>query len=246
MANGDFGPISIGKGDTVIISATPIPGNETSVYRIINQLFKEGAEVVYQARAQVHVSGHGSKDEIAQMVQATRPRDTLPFHGEHRMMALFKDLAAELGIGEERVTMAEVGDVIEITNESIRITDHVSLPPVYLDGGTVVREGDVVIRDRQALADDGIVLIVVAIDRQTGQIVAGPELVTRGFVHAGESAELLNATKERVSGVLKGFSTEHFSGDIGPISRQLRNNTQKFLEKETGRKPMVFPMVLVV
>ncbi len=246
IANGDYGPISIGRGDTVIISASPIPGNETSVYRIINQLFKDGAEVVYSARALVHVSGHGSQDEIAKIVEVTRPQETLPFHGEPRMMALFVDLVAEQGIGPERVTLAEVGDVIELTPDSIAITGSVPAPPVYLDGGSVVGEGDVVIRDRQALADDGIVMIVVAIDRETGKVVAGPELVTRGFVHVGGSGELLDATKERLRGVLSNLSHEQYSPEHSPLSRQLRNTTQKFLEKETGRRPMVLPVVMLV
>lgn len=246
IANGDHKEIKAGEGDTVVISATPIPGNETAVHKIINALFRQGAEVIYGARALVHVSGHGSWDEISKVIELTRPRHVMPFHGEHRMLALYADLALEHGIGSDRYTRAEVGDVVEMTPEGVQIVDHIAASPVYVDGASVGEVGEVVIRDRQALADDGIVMVVVCVDRETGAIVAGPELVTRGFVHVGESTSLLYATKERILEVLGGYTGDQHSEDGQYLSRQLRNATQQFLQRETGRRPMVLPMVMEV
>ncbi len=246
IANGDHKEIKIGEGDTVVVSATPIPGNVTSVYRIINSLFRQGAEVIYNARALVHVSGHGSRDEISEVLLLTRPQHCLPFHGEHRMLALYADLALEHGLGSDKVTIAEVGDVVAVTPERVEKQGRVPASPVYVDGGTVGEVGDVVIRDRQALADDGIVMVVVSVDRESGEIVAGPELVTRGFVHVGESTELLEATKQRIRDVLGDYTGDHHSEDGQYLSRQLRNATQQFLHRETGRRPMVLPMVMEV
>jgi ribonuclease J len=246
IASGEHREIKVGEGDTVVISATPIPGNETAVYRIINSLFKQGAEVIYNARALVHVSGHGSRDEISRVIDLTRPQHVMPFHGEHRMLALYHDLALEHGIGSDRFTLAEVGDVVEITPDLVRIVDHIPASPVYVDGASVGDVGEVVIRDRQALADDGIVMIVVSIDRETGDIVAGPELVTRGFVHVGESSHLIESTKDRIRELLSRHTGDHRPEDIQAVSQQLRNATQQYLHKETGRKPMVLPMVMEV
>jgi ribonuclease J len=246
IANGDHKEIRVGPGDTVIISATPIPGNETAVYRIINGLFKQGAEVIYNARALVHVSGHGSRDEIAEVLRLTRPRHVLPFHGEHRMLALYGDLAREHGMNDDQITLAEVGDVVKVTPDAVGIVDRVAASPVYVDGESVGDVGEMVIRDRRALADDGIVMVVVSVDRETGEIVAGPELVTRGFVHAGESTELLDATKQRILDVLGDYTGDHHSEDGQYLSRQLRNATQQFLFQETGRKPMILPTVMEV
>lgn len=246
IANGDHKEIKIGEGDTVVVSATPIPGNETAVFRIIDSLFRQGAEVIYNARALVHVSGHGSRDEIAKVIELTRPQHVMPFHGEQRMLALYADLALEHGLGADQYTRVEVGDVVEVTPEAVAIVDKIAASPVYVDGGSVGEVGDVVIRDRQALADDGIVMVVVSVDRETGAIVAGPELVTRGFVHVGESTELLDATKQRIRDVLGDYTGNHHTEDGQYLSRQLRNATQQFLQRETGRKPMVLPMVMEV
>jgi ribonuclease J len=246
IANGDHREIKIGVGDTVIVSATPIPGNETAVYRIINALFRHGAEVIYSSRALVHVSGHGSREEIAEVIELTQPRFVMPHHGEHRMLALYADLAREMGIPDDRITIAEPGDIIEVKSDSVQKIGDASSSPVYVDGASVGEVGDVVIRDRQALADGGIVMVVVTVDRQTGEIVAGPELVTRGFVHVGGSTELLDATKRRISEVLGNYTGDRHTENGQYLSRELRIATQQFLHRETGRKPMILPMVMEV
>ncbi|MER3436184.1 MAG: ribonuclease J [Chloroflexota bacterium] len=246
IANGDHREVQIGAGDTVIISATPIPGNETAVHRIINQLFRAGAEVIYSARALVHVSGHASRDELGEMLELLQPRAVIPFHGEHRHMALYADLAVERGMPPESITFAECGDVVEITPERVAVTGHVDVGYVYVDGVTVGAVGEVVIRDRRALAKEGILMVVVSVDRQTGQIVAGPEIVTRGFVYAKEATGLLESTKAHLREELGGYINGHQPEDWGYLSRQLREITAQYLFRETRRRPMILPMVMEV
>jgi len=246
IASGDHKEVQIGAGDTVIISATPIPGNETAVYRIINQLFRAGAEVIYSARALVHVSGHASRDELGEMLEFLSPRSVVPFHGEHRHMALYADLALERGMPEDSITFAECGDVIEITPERVAVTGRVDAGYVYVDGVTVGAVGEVVIRDRRALAKEGILMVVVSVDRQSGQIVAGPEILTRGFVHAREATDLLEATKAHLREELSGYMNGHQPEDWGYLSRQLREVTAQYLFRETRRRPMILPMVMEV
>ena len=246
IAKGDHREVKVHSGDTVVVSATPIPGNETSVYRIINQLFRSGAEVIYSARALVHVSGHASRDELGRMLDMLQPRDVVPFHGEHRHMALYADLAMEHGYEADQITFAEIGDVIEISNDNVKVEDRVEAGYVYVDGITVGAVGDVVIRDRRALSSEGILMVVVSVDRETGQIVAGPEIVTRGFVHAKESTELLDATKNHLQETFATYTNGHQTDDWGYLSRQLRDATAQFLYKETRRRPMILPMVMEV
>jgi ribonuclease J len=246
IANGDHREVSVGAGDTIVVSATPIPGNETAVFRIINQLFRAGAEVIYSARALVHVSGHASQDELGRLIELTQPRDVLPFHGEHRHMALYADLALARGIPSDRITFAEVGDVIEITPEKVAVTDRVQAGYVYVDGVTVGAVSDVVIRDRRALAQDGILMVIVTVDRETGQIVAGPEIATRGFVYVREAGKLLDETKAHLRETLAAYTNGHQTDDWTYLSRQLRDATATFLFRETRRRPMVLPMVMEV
>lgn len=246
IANGDHREVQVGPGDTVIVSATPIPGNETAVYRIINQLFRAGAEVIYGSRALVHVSGHASRDELGDMIDLVKPRHIVPFHGEHRHMALYADLASERGIAHDRLTFAEVGDVIEIDEDEVKIAGKVEAGFVYVDGVTVGAVGEVVIRDRRTLAREGILMVVVSVDRETGEILSGPEILTRGFVYAKEAATLLEATKNHLRETLGDFTNGHHTDDWSYLSRQLRDLTSTYLYRETRRRPMILPMVLEV
>lgn len=246
IANGDHREVAIGAGDTVIVSATPIPGNETAIFRIINKLFRAGADVIYQARALVHVSGHASRDELVEVLTTIRPRFVLPFHGEHRHMALYADLALENGVPTENITFGEVGDVVEISRDRVAITDRIEAGFVYVDGLQVGTIGDVVIRDRQALAQDGILMVIVTVDRQTGQIVAGPEIVTRGFVHVKESGDLLDGLTANLKKTLGNYTDGKQTEDWGYLSRQLRDATGNYIFRETRRRPMILPMVMEV
>jgi ribonuclease J len=245
IANGDHKDITIAEGDTVVVSATPIPGNETAVYKIIDQLFKAGADVIYASRARVHVSGHASRDELGRMIDLVAPRDIVPFHGEHRHMALYRDLAAEHGVGPERVHFPEIGRVIEISEASVEPGNRIEAGYVYVDGATVGAVKDAVIRDRRSLARDGILMVIVAVDRETGQIVSGPEIVTRGFVVQKESSALLDAACEHIRQEI-GDGSHYATNDWSYLSRQLREVTAAFLHRETRRRPMILPMVMEI
>ncbi len=209
IANGDHRDVSVGPGDTIIVSATPIPGNETSIYRIINKLFRAGAEVIYASRALVHVSGHAGREELGTMIDLVQPKSVLPFHGEHRHMALYADLAIEHGIAPDQITFAEIGDVIEIAKDRVKVAGRVEAGYVYVDGVTVGAVGDVVIRDRRELAKEGILMVVVSVDRETGQIVSGPDVVTRGFVYAKDANDLIEGVKRHLRGKLAEYTNGH-------------------------------------
>jgi ribonuclease J len=245
MANGDHRDVEIGPGDTVVVSATPIPGNETSVYRIINQLFQRGAEVIYGRRARVHVSGHAGAEELATMMSLVQPEAIVPFHGEARHMVLYRDLAIEHGFDADQIHFPEIGRVIEITAETIKQGDRVEAGYVYVDGITVGAVGDVVVRDRRSLSQEGILMVIVVVDRDTGQIVAGPEIATRGFIHAKESGDLLDRAKDHIRTSI-GDGSHYASADLSYLSRQLRDTASTFFHRETRRRPMILPMVMEV
>ena len=245
IANGDHKDIQVGEGDTVIVSATPIPGNETAVYKIIDLLFKAGADVIYGRRARGHVSGHASAGELSRMVALTGPRDIVPFHGEHRHMALYRDLVAGEGVGPERVHFPEIGRVIEITDEAITEGNRIESGYVYVDGGTVGAVKDAVIRDRRSLARDGMLMVIVVVDRVTGQILAGPEIATRGFVVQKESAALLDGLCDYLRQEIGDGS--HYAGEEwSHLNRQIREVAASYLHRETRRRPMVLPMVMEI
>ena len=246
IANGDHRDVSAGPGDTIIVSATPIPGNETSIYRIINKLFRAGAEVIYPSRATVHVSGHAGREELGTMIDLVQPKSVLPFHGEHRHMALYADLAIEHGIAPNEIIFAEIGDVIDITDERVKVAGRVDAGYVYVDGVTVGAVGDIVIRDRRELANEGILMVVVSVDRETGQIVAGPDVVTRGFVHAKDANDLIEGVKRHLRVKLSEYTDGHQTNDSNYLSRQLRDSAASYLFKETRRRPMILPMVMEV
>ena len=176
----------------------------------------------------------------------TGPADVLPFHGEHRHMALYADIAVENGIPPSNITFAECGDVIEITQDRVRVADHVEAGFVYVDGMSVGSVGEPVIRDRQALAQDGILMVVVSVDRQTGQIVAGPEIVSRGFAHGAEATQLIESTRRQLLKTLSSYTDGHQTDDWSYLSRQIRDATANHLFRETKRRPMILPMVMEV
>ncbi len=243
MALGEHRDVQIESEDTVIVSAHPIPGNEVAVYSMINALFRLGADVAYSAREMVHVSGHGSRSEIREMLRATGARFLLPFHGEERMLVIFEEMAVAEGYDPSSVTISKVGDVIEITSERVEIVDSIPCEPVFVDGSLVGTIDEVVLRDRQTLSGDGVVTIVVTVDGDSGELVAGPEVISRGFVYAQNSPELIEQVRERSLLILREFAGN--SGqDVAGLSRQIRNSVSSYLQKQTGLRPMVLPVVL--
>lgn len=244
IANNDQRLISVRPGDTYIISATPIPGNETSVGRIINSLFRQGGKVIYSAIDRVHVSGHASQEELKLMLSLTRPCYVIPYHGEERHLHLFAGLARDLGIPAEHIIIGEPGAIFEVGPDHFAINGKVECGNVFVDGLSVGGIGQVVLRDRQMLARDGILIVVVTVDRQSGMLLAGPDIVTRGFIHSRESGELLDATKSHVRGALatNGYQTAEWSF----LNRKIKEITGDFLYEQTKRRPMILPMVMEV
>lgn len=244
IANGDHRDIQIQPGDTVIISATPIPGNETSVFRVINQLFHQGADVIYSARALVHVSGHASRDELRLMLNLVQPRYVIPFHGEPRHLQLYAMLARDVGVPEENILIGELGTAFAFDRDGSVTRGEVPSGTVYIEGSSAGKVGDMVIRDRQILARDGILLITATLDRESGRFLAGPEIVARGFGSTGENRGFLSATAEHIQQVISG--NMNGNGSSGSMNRKIREATQEYVFAETRRRPMIIPMVMEV
>jgi len=245
MAMGEHKQIQVQEGDTVIISAKVIPGNEKSIARTINHLFKRGAEVIYQEIASIHVSGHPAREELKLMLNLVRPRFFVPIHGEYRHLHFHADLAEEVGIPRDHIFLPENGDVMEFGPEFGRFAGKVTAGRVLVDGKGIGDVGETVLRDRQHLSQDGIVIVIVGFDKQTGAVVSGPEIVSRGFVYHKESDELLEAAKQLVLTVLEGCSQEEKS-EMEFIKPRIRNVLRKFLYREIKRRPMILPVIMEV
>jgi ribonuclease J len=244
IANQDHRMVRIVRGDTVILSATPVPGNEKMVHRTINNLFRLGAEVFYQELSHVHVSGHGAQEELKLMLSLLRPKFFVPIHGEYRQLMLHAKLAYSLGIPEERIVIAEDGDMVEVTEDRIQIVDHTPSGNVYVDGLSVGDVGHIVLRDRKVLSQDGILMAVLTVDKETGQPIAGPDIVSRGFVYMRGAEELLESAREHVLESLIGLNGHSSDGSF--IKDKIRSTLSEFLYEKTRRRPMVLPVVMEV
>lgn len=244
IANQDHRLVRIQPNDTVILSATPVPGNEKMVNRTINNLFRQGAEVYYQGIANVHVSGHAAQEELKLMLNLLRPHFFMPIHGEYRQLVLHAKLGYSLGIPDERIVIAEDGDIVEVTQESIRIADHTACGNVFVDGLGVGDVGQIVLRDRQVLAQDGILLVVLTVDKETGHPLAGPDIVSRGFVYMRDSEELLESARERVLESFIGLNGH--ASDWSFVKDKIRHTLSEFLYEKTHRRPMILPLVMEV
>ncbi len=244
IAHQDHRLVRIQPGDTVILSATPVPGNEKSVNRNINSLFRQGAEVFYQAIANVHVSGHGAKEELKLMLSLVRPKFFMPVHGEYRQLIQHAKLAYAMGIPEDHIVVAEDGDIVEISGEEIHLIDHVANGNVYVDGLSVGDVGQIVLRDRKALSQDGILMAILTVDKETGQPIGNPDIVSRGFVYMRDAEELLDGAKDRVLESFIGLNGH--SSDWSFIKDKIKHTLSDFLYEKTRRRPMVLPIVVEV
>ena len=244
MANSSH-KVNVGKGDMVIISASSIPGNEKSVGRVINQLYQHGAKVIYERMADVHVSGHACKEELKLMLTLTKPKFFIPVHGEARHLYQHKELAEELGIPEEDIFVTEIGDVVELTRNKGRIAGSVTAGSVMVDGSGVGDIGNVVLRDRKLLSEDGIFTVVITLNKQTGALLAQPEILSRGFVYEKNSEELLKETRELVKAKAAQFEKNHRSS-WSSIKNDIRNFIKNYLYERTKRRPMVMPIIIEI
>ncbi|HEX5505034.1 MAG TPA: ribonuclease J [Thermomicrobiales bacterium] len=244
IANRDHRSLRVGAGDTVVISASPIPGNETSVLRIIDNLFRLGADVVYGATDTVHVSGHASQEEHKLMLNLVRPRYVVPFHGEYRHLTLYARLAEGVGVPPEDIFRLQLGAILELGPGFAEVVGQAPAGHIYVDGVTIGDVSDVVLRDRQTLARDGVLFVVLTVDRQTGELVAGPDITSRGFVLASQADELFEAAKGRVREAFALNGNGDHGADWNYLNRKVKDVTSAYIWEQTRRRPMVLPLVV--
>ena len=234
--------VSIMPGDVVILSSTPIPGNEKAVARVINELSMKGAEVINQ---DTHVSGHACQEEIKLMYSLVRPKFSIPVHGEYRHLMAQRNLAISMGIPKENVILMRSGDVIEIGDEGYRVADHVQAGGILVDGLGIGDVGNIVLRDRQNLAQNGIIIVVLTLEKYSNQLLAGPDIVSRGFVYVRESEDLMEEAQRIVDEAVQGCLEKHVS-DWGKIKNIIRDSLSDFLWKKMKRNPMILPIIMEV
>ena len=245
MATGDHRWVSIQTGDTVIISATPIPGNEKLVAKTVDLLFKQGAEVIYEKGLGVHVSGHAAEEELKILINLIRPKHFIPVHGEYRHLMKHAKLAASLGIDKSRIFVAENGQVIELGRDQGHFAGKVNAGKILIDGLGVGDVGNIVLRDRKQLSQDGIMIVVVTINRELAEVVSGPDIVTRGFVYVRESEELIEDAKDKVKEALDVLTKKQVT-EWAVIKSQVKDKLGKYLFERTGRRPMILPIIMEV
>ncbi|MBW3595581.1 MAG: ribonuclease J, partial [Actinobacteria bacterium] len=245
IASGEHKFVIVEEGDTVVLSASAIPGNESAVHRVINALYRVGADVYHSETDGVHVSGHAAADELAELLSIVKPRHFVPVHGEYRQMVHHLRIAEKVGIAKEAMTIVEDGDVLELDRGRVRKADPVHAGMVFVDGLGVGDVGPVVLRDRKVLADDGFVLCVVTIDAQNGEILAGPDLISRGFVFEQESREFLEEAADRVADALEAIADEEAT-DWTVLKRTCRRALGEFVWQQTRRRPMIVPVIMEV
>ncbi len=245
IANSDHRQVEIIPGDNVIIAANPIPGNEKLVARTVDNLFRLGAEVIHQSISGVHVSGHASSEEIKMMLNFLQPRYLIPVHGEYRHMVACARIARKLGLAQENIFLIEPGTVIEFADGRGAIAGSVAAGKVLVDGLGIGDVGNVVLRDRRILAEEGIVIILVAVDPEAGKLLSGPEIITRGFVYVRESEELLEEAKVALSQRLASLEMKQMR-DWNALKSNIRDEAASFFYDQTGRRPMIMPVVIDV
>lgn len=237
--------IKIKEGDTVIISATPIPGNEKAVSNNINNLLKYDAEVVFKKIAGIHVSGHGSKDEQKLMLNLIKPKYFMPVHGEHKMLKAHKDTAIETGVPKNNIIIAQNGSKVEVTKSSVKIKGKVNAGATLVDGLGVGDIGNIVLKDRQQLSQDGVVVIVFTLDKETGKIIVGPDIVTRGFVYSKESDDIIKEAIETIKQKLDSMDRNAIK-DWAMLKNNTRDIASKYFYNKTKRNPVILPIIMEV
>ena len=245
MAASEHRKVNIVEGDTIIISATPIPGNEKLVSKVINQLFKKGAEVIYGSQENIHVSGHACQEELKLMQTLVKPKNFIPVHGEYRHLKQHGELAIKLGLDPKNVIIPEVGDVIEVTRSGIKKNGSVVSGQIFVDGLGVGDVGNIVLRDRKHLSQDGILTVVVTLSKESKTIVAGPDVISRGFVYVRESEGLMDEAKDIVRNILLDCEEKKIT-DWATLKSIVRDELRAYLYEKTKRKPMILPIIMEI
>jgi hypothetical protein len=245
MASNDHTKIKLCQRDTVIISASAIPGNELMVSRVINNLFRKGVIVIYEALYEVHVSGHACKGELKLIHSLTKPKYFMPVHGEYRHLVQHAMLAASMGMPEENIFIPELGNALEITRRSAHMTGGIPAGSLLIDGLGIGDVGNIVMRDRRLLSQDGLMVVCVTFDSKTGELISGPDIISRGFVYVRESDQLIEEAKKVVLDYISGCEPSRHS-DWGLIKNGLRSKLKDFLYTKTKRTPMILPILIEV
>lgn len=245
MAFSDHKQVGIVPDDMIIISATPIPGNEKLVGKVVNELMKNGANVVYEKMYDVHVSGHACQEELKLLTTLVKPKYFIPIHGEQKHLYKNANLASTMGISKSNILIANIGSVIEVSDRSLKCTEEVPAGRVLVDGLGVGDVGSIVLRDRKHLSDDGIIIVTVSIDSVTGEVLAGPDIVSRGFVYVKESEELMREITTIAEDVLERCYINNIH-DWNAIKIKLRDGISKYLYGQTRRSPMILPIIMEV
>ena len=243
MAFGDHRKVSVGPEDFIIISATPIPGNEKTVTKVINKLLKLGASVVYEKMYDVHVSGHACQEELKLMLNLVQPKFFIPVHGEQKHLVKHAGLAETIGIAHKNILIGDNGNVIELTADSMKVVEAVEAGSVLVDGFGVGDVGNVVLRDRKHLAEDGIIVIAVSVDSVTREVIAGPEVITRGFIYVKESEDLMEDIRETICDTFERCYISNVR-DWNTVKSRVRDDLARYLHDRTGRSPMILPVIL--
>ena len=245
MAYSEHRKLQIRQSDMVIISASPIPGNEKFISRVINQLYRCGATVVYEAMAEVHTSGHARQEELKLMHALVRPQYFIPVHGEYRMLWQHAELAESMGMNRKNIVIPEIGQVIEMTTNSLSLGEQVPTGGVLVDGLGIGDVGNVVLRDRKHLSQDGLIIVVMAIDRDQGVLVSGPDIISRGFIYVRENEDIIENTREVVRSIL--LSAGKLDGEEWPaLKNRIKDELHRFIYEKIKRNPMILPIIVEI
>ena len=245
MAFSTHKQVDILSGDRIIISASAIPGNEKAVSRIINELYRKGAEVVYEKSEGLHVSGHACQEELKIIHALCRPKFFIPVHGEQRHLQIHGKLAVSMGLAPKNVRIGEIGSIIEFTGKNCKINGSVPAGKVFVDGTGVGDVGSVVLRDRKHLAQDGMIVVCINISSQDGGLISGPDIITRGFIYVKESEELMEELRNVVMETIERCNRKHIR-DWGALKSAIKNDLSGYLFKTTKRNPMILPVIMEV
>nr|WP_330409720.1 ribonuclease J [Romboutsia maritimum] len=245
MASSEHKKVEIKRGDLIIISAHPIPGNEKLISKVINFLFEKGAEVVYNDIADIHVSGHASQEELKLMQRLVKPKFFMPAHGEYRMLKRHAELAEELGMPSQNIFVMQTGEVLELDKNSAKVAGHIPTGNVLVDGLGVGDVGNIVLRDRKHLSEDGLMIVVVTISKEDGKVLAGPDIISRGFVYVRESEDLMDGAKYVIKQVLKECEEKNIK-EWAYLKNNIKENLKEYLYVKTKRNPMILPIIMEV
>ena len=245
IANSEHKQVSVKPDDKIIISASAIPGNEKNVIRVVNELLKKGADVVYGGIEDIHVSGHARQEELKLMLALTKPKFFMPVHGEYMHLSSHRDLAISMGMDKKNIFVNKLGDMLELSKNEAKVTGTVPTGQVMVDGLGVGDVGNIVLRDRKHLSEDGLMVVVVSMEEETGQIVAGPDIISRGFVYVRESEGLMDGAREVVMKALQECEEKNITS-WNYIKNLIKDTLENYIWQKTKRSPMILPIIMEV